>query len=32
MQAALTSVLRHMMGKLGTQDKDKEKQMVLSSL
>lgn len=31
-QAAPTSVLRHMMGELGTQDKDKEKQMVLSRL
>lgn len=30
-QTALTSVLRHMMGELGTQDKNKEKQMVLSS-
>lgn len=29
---ASTSVLRRMMGELGTQDKDKEEQMVLSSL
>lgn len=32
MHTASTSVLRRMMGELGTQDKDKEEQMVLSSL